>query len=612
MQTRINHWRLTARSGFWKGLEWWGKHQRRWWMALVVFLFVWFAYDFGRVVTRSELITMGGPTRGTMDMPKLLEHTSQLRGGRIIITGENTARLIDRVGQTWEISNFGNSLSRDALNQLRDNLVLLEGEASVNIRPIKTTPRDLVVSTVINNIVKIAIVGFYVLIVFLLLRFMLSSGNRFNKITGDLRPKVKIADVAGHEGPKKEVTEVVEYLRDPSRFTRAGARPPRGVLLYGPPGTGKTLLAKAIAGEAEASFLEQTASSFVQIYAGAGAKSVRALFAQARKQRPCVIFIDEIDAVGGARSSMGSHDERVQCLNALLSEMDGFQDNDGIAVIAATNRLEVLDDALVRAGRFDRKVHVPLPGRPDRLEILKHHASKLPDLTARLEHWAAQTRGFSGADLASLVNEAAVEAARAGHSTVGDEQFAAARDRVMMGARDHGRIMTDRDRKFVAYHEAGHALVKLINGGRVEKISILPRSGSLGVTVSIDEDETLLLTREEIDQQLQVLMAGRAAEEVFFDTVTGGAADDMARASHLAREAIERYGLSGAGPYQPKHEQMRHESEKQAAKWVLDSYEHARSVVREHRDRIDILAKLLLEQDEMSEDQVRSILLPPA
>lgn len=612
MQTRLNHWQLTARSRFWKGLEWWGKHQKSWWIGLVAFLFVWFAYDLGRVVTRSELITMGGPTRGSMDLVQLIEHTTDNKGGRLIITGENTARLIDHAGQTWEVRNFGNALSKDSLDQLRRNLVMLEGEASVNIRPIKTTPRDLVVSTVINNTVKIAIVGFYALIVFLLMRFMLSSGNRFNKISGDLKPKIKIADVAGHEGPKKEVTEVVEYLRDPSRFTRAGARPPRGVLLHGPPGTGKTLLAKAIAGEAEASFLEQTASSFVQIYAGAGAKSVRALFAQARKQRPCVIFIDEIDAVGGSRASIGSHDERVQCLNALLSEMDGFQDNDGIAVIAATNRLEVLDDALVRAGRFDRKVHVPLPGLTDRLEILQYYAAKLPNMTARLEHWATQTRGFSGADLASLVNEAAVEAARAGHSSVGDEQFAAARDRVMLGARDHGRILTDRDRKFVAYHEAGHALLKLLNGGRVEKISILPRSGSLGVTVSVDDDETLLLTREEIEQQLQVLMAGRAAEEVFFDTVTGGAADDMARASHLAREAIERYGLSGSGPYQPKHEQMRHESEKQAAKWVLDSYEHARGLVRLHRDRVETLARLLLEQDEMSEDQVRTILLPTA
>lgn len=612
MQTRLNHWHLTARSRFWKGLEWWGKHQKSWWIGLVAFLFVWFAYDLGRVVTRSELITMGGPTRGSMDLVQLIEHTTDNKGGRLIITGENTARLIDHAGQTWEVRNFGNALSKDSLDQLRRNLVMLEGEASVNIRPIKTTPRDLVVSTVINNTVKIAIVGFYALIVFLLMRFMLSSGNRFNKISGDLKPKIKIADVAGHEGPKKEVTEVVEYLRDPSRFTRAGARPPRGVLLHGPPGTGKTLLAKAIAGEAEASFLEQTASSFVQIYAGAGAKSVRALFAQARKQRPCVIFIDEIDAVGGSRASIGSHDERVQCLNALLSEMDGFQDNDGIAVIAATNRLEVLDDALVRAGRFDRKVHVPLPGLTDRLEILQYYAAKLPNMTARLEHWATQTRGFSGADLASLVNEAAVEAARAGHSSVGDEQFAAARDRVMLGARDHGRILTDRDRKFVAYHEAGHALLKLLNGGRVEKISILPRSGSLGVTVSVDDDETLLLTREEIEQQLQVLMAGRAAEEVFFDTVTGGAADDMARASHLAREAIERYGLSGSGPYQPKHEQMRHESEKQAAKWVLDSYEHARGLVRLHRDRVETLARLLLEQDEMSEDQVRTILLPTA
>lgn len=589
----------------WAFLDWWSRHQRAWWIALGVFLSIWMAYDLGRVITRAGLITMGGPIQGMITVENLSDRVNKVRGGRLIITGENSARFIDPSGATWEVSGFGDDLTRARLKALKSGGVVVEGEASVEIRPVKVSSGDLFASAFFDIATKLFFIGFYVLIVYFVFRTLNNSGKRFRNLSGDRLPKMKINDVAGHAGAKREVMEIVDYLRDPSRFDRAGARPPGGVLLYGPPGNGKTLLAKAIAGEASATFLAQPASSFVQIYAGAGAQSVRRLFEEARKHRPCVIFIDEIDAVGGTRSTM-AHSEHIQCLNALLEEMDGFGDNSGIAVIAATNRIEVLDEGLLRPGRFDRKVHVPLPGRDDRLEILTVHAHRLPRLLADLSHWADQTKGFSGADLANLVNEAAVEAARSGREEVTDEDFVQARDRVLMGAKDPGRTPTPRDREFVAYHEAGHALMRLVAGGRVEKVSILPRGGALGMTVSIDEIERLLVTQDEVRQQLLVLMGGRAAEQVFFGTVTGGAADDMERASHLAREAIHRYGFDALGPYIPKHDSMLREIELRAAAWVKQAYEVAVATIGNHRPQVEALAQALLAKEEVAEVEIRS------
>lgn len=588
----------------WSFLGWWERHQKMCWVFLGIFLVAWLAYDLGRVVTRAGLISMGGANQGSITMSELDDKLKSLsRGGRLIITGENSARFIEPGGSTWEVGDFGDQLTRTRLRALRGNGVLIEGDAAVDIKPVKVSSGDLVAVALLDILTKAAFIGFYGLIVFLVFRMLTSSGKRFKKLSGDRRPKIKIQDVAGHAGAKREVMEIVDYLRDPSKFDRSGAKPPGGVLLFGPPGTGKTLLAKAIAGEADATFLAQSASSFVQIYAGAGAQSVRKLFEEARKNRPCVIFIDEIDAVGGTRTTM-AHSEHIQCLNALLEEMDGVEDNSGIAVIAATNRIEVMDEGLLRPGRFDRKVHVPLPGRDDRLEILTVHAKRLPRLTADLARWADQTRGFSGADLANLVNEAAVEAARAGRQEVVDSDFTLARDRVLLGARDHGRTPSDRDREFVAYHESGHALMRLAAGGRVEKVSILPRGGALGMTVAVDEIERLLVTQDEVRQQLLVLMGGRAAEQVFFGTVTGGAADDMEKASHLAREAIHRYGFDALGPYVPKHDSMLKEIELRAATWVKQAYEVAVKTISENKQQLADLTKDLLDRDELGEEDI--------
>ena len=588
----------------WSFVDWWGKHQRAWWLGLAAFMAVWMAYDLGRVITRAGLIGMGGQVQGVLSVSQLLEKATATEGGRLVITSDNSARFIDREGASWEVANFGSDINQASLDGLRDANVSMEGSAAIDIRPAKVRSDDLLASAFFDIATKLAFVGIYVLIIYLVLRALNSSGKRFRRIDGDKRPKLGIKDVAGHAGAKREVMEVVEYLRDPSSFDRVGARPPGGVLLHGPPGTGKTLLAKAIAGEANAAFLAQSASAFVQIYAGAGAQAVRKLFAEARKIRPCVIFIDEIDAVGASRSAM-AHQEHIQCLNALLEEMDGFDDNTGIVVVAATNRLGVLDEGLLRPGRFDRKVHVPLPGRDDRLEIITVHAQRLPHLAANLSHWADQTKGFSGADLANLVNEAAVEAARANRNEVGDAEFAAARDRVLMGARDHGRTPSERDRQFVAYHEAGHALMRMVAGGRVEKVSILPRGGALGMTVAVDDIERLLVTQDEVREQLLVLMGGRAAEQVMFNTVTGGAADDMERASHLAREAIHRYGFDALGPYIPKHDSMLRDIELRAAAWVKQAYEVAVQTVSNHRAQVSALATDLLERDEVDEQDIR-------
>jgi len=339
------------------------------------------------------------------------------------------------------------------------------------------------------------------------------------------------------------------------------------------------------------------------MFVGVGASRVRDLFENAKKNAPCIIFIDEIDAIGASRSA-GGHDERIQSLNALLSEMDGFNENEGLVVIAATNRLEVLDEALIRPGRFDRKVNVPLPTRHDRLEILRVHANRLPNMTADLDLWASQTSGFSGAALASLVNEAAIEAVRSKASSVSDREFAAARDRVMIGVRDAHRRPSDRDRRFVAFHELGHALMRMTVGGKVEKVSIQPRGLSLGVTVTAAEEiESELKTEEELRQEVLVLMGGRAAEHVFCGAITTGAADDMARASELARLALLRYGFDSHGPYVPKNERMIQTMEEGARDWVKAAYDEAVEVMKNHTESMKNLAiQLIAEEELLGED----------
>jgi cell division protease FtsH len=591
-----------AKKRFWGILQWFASRQRWAWGAWGLVFIIWMSYDVGRVITQARMANAVSAPEGVVSLEKINQEIAKGEGGgRILILTGNTARWIDQGGKNWEIQSFADDITQADLKNWKANGVDVQGSISVNVVPIKTKSGDLLISSITDLSLKFFMLAIYILIGFVLFG-LFRSGKRFKKIDQSQRPDVRIDDVAGQDGPKQELMEVVDYLRNPERFKKAGALPPQGVLLYGPPGTGKTLLAKAIAGEAEASFIEQNASAFVRIFAGAGADSVRKLFAEARKSRPCVIFIDEIDAVGGSRSSFGSHDERIQCLNALLAEMDGFADNTGIVVVAATNRLDSLDEALVRYGRFDRKVNVPLPGREDRVKILAVHAKKRPNVQANLEHWADQTQGFSGADLEGLVNEAAIEAARQNGDAITDREFAKARDRILLGARDMGRKLSPKDQVYVAHHEMGHAAIRKYYGGRVEKVSILPRSGSLGVTISVAEEERLLLTPDQVRQELAVLMGGRAAEQVFFKTITGGAADDMQRASKIAREAIHRYGFDGMGPYVPEHESLIREGEMRASEWVNEAYQQALLIIETHKDEIGQLATLLVAQEELDED----------
>lgn len=600
--------RIRPVAWFWKAVDWWGRHQKFWWLLVALITIAWLAYDVGRVTTRADLVRMGGRPQGTLTVAEAEKRAQELGGGRLLITSSQIARFIDASGKVWEIPEFGSTVSKGAVERLRAAQVTVDGGISIELNPVKTSPSDILASTFFDVIIKLGFIGIYAFLIFFVLRYLSNSNrHRFKVVDGVNKPNVKIEDVAGHEGPKREVLEIVDYLRHPERFSNLGARPPRGVLMYGPPGNGKTLLAKAIAGDADAHFIEQSASSFVQVYAGEGAKAVRQLFDQARKSLPCVVFIDEIDALGASRSA-GGHDERIQTLNALLTEMGGFNDTEGLVVIAATNRLDVLDEALVRDGRFDRKVHVPLPSRQDRLQILQVHASKLPHMSANLELWANQTPGFSGASLANLVNEAAIEAVRNHATTVSDREFAAARDRVMIGVKDVSRRPSDRDRRFVAFHELGHALMRMSVGGRVEKVSIEPRGLSLGVTLTAVEDvESSLKTEEEFRQEVLVLMGGRAAEQVFCSAITNGASDDMLKASELARMALLRYGFNGRGPYVPKSEGLIKEMEEQAREWVLTAYEEAVSIMQQHTESMKSLAMELLAKEELSGEALATL-----
>jgi len=585
--------------------DFWGKHQKWWWIFVVMFVLVSFAYDIGRIVTRSEILSGSQNVRGSITVSEAIKRSGE-GGGRLLITSNSDARFIDALGHSWNIPNFAKTANQKDMDEFKKNQVGVDGAFAITVRPVKPRPADIWLTTLSELLARFLIIGLYALIFYFIMRYISGQKKgRFTKVVGE-RATTKIKDVAGYDGVKNELVEVVDYLRDPERFSRLGANPPRGVLLYGPPGTGKTLMAKAVAGETNAAFYEQSASSFVQVYAGEGAKSVRQLFEQARKTAPSVIFIDEIDAVGGARSG-GSHDERIQTLNAILTEMDGFGNNQGIVVVAATNRLDTLDEALVRPGRFDRKVYIGMPSLSDRQKILKVHAQKVKTSDdVDWDLWSAQTRGFSGADLAALVNEAAIEAARAGKSQVENSDIEKARDRVWIGAKNHGQVLSQTERNIVAVHEMGHAFMRLYAGGRVEKVSIAPRGQSLGVTVSVMDDDKYLQSKSDVQSELLTMMGGRAAEYVVFGQVTGGAADDMARASALARETALRIGSEKWGAYIPQGAELKFVDE-EAANMVNAAYEQACQILKERIDQLKSASHKLQEMDELNEDDVKNL-----
>ena len=386
-------------------------------------------------------------------------------------------------------------------------------------------------------------------------RGAMSFGRSRARLLGEDQVKVTFADVAGVDEAKDEVKELVDFLRDPTKFQNLGGRIPRGVLLVGSPGTGKTLLARAVAGEAKVPFFTISGSDFVEMFVGVGASRVRDMFEQAKKQAPCIIFIDEIDAVGRHRGAGlgGGHDEREQTLNQLLVEMDGFEGNEGVIVIAATNRPDVLDPALLRPGRFDRQVVVPLPDIRGREQILKVHLGKVPlEPMVDVMAIARGTPGFSGADLANLVNEAALFAARSNKRKVSTNELDKAKDKIMMGAERRSMVMSEEEKRLTAYHEAGHAIVGLLvpEHDPVYKVSIIPRGRALGVTMFLPEQDRYSYTKRRLESQLASLFGGRIAEELIFgpDSVTTGASNDITRATDIARKMVTHWGLSTMGP----------------------------------------------------------------
>ena len=465
-------------------------------------------------------------------------------------------------------------------------------------------------------------------------RGAMSFGKSKARLMGEDQIKVTFADVAGVEEAKEEVSELVEFLRDPGKFQKLGGKIPRGVLMVGSPGTGKTLLAKAIAGEAKVPFFTISGSDFVEMFVGVGASRVRDMFAQAKKHSPCIIFIDEIDAVGRHRGAGlgGGHDEREQTLNQLLVEMDGFDGNEGVIVIAATNRPDVLDPALLRPGRFDRQVTVPLPDLRGREQILKVHMRKVPlGKNVRADLIARGTPGFSGADLANLVNEAALFAARANKRNVEMDEFERAKDKIIMGAERKSMVMNEDEKKLTAYHEAGHAIVgRLVpEHDPVYKVTIIPRGRALGVTMFLPEEDRYSHSKQRLESQISSLFGGRLAEEIIFggEAVTTGASNDIERATEIARGMVTKWGLSEKmGPLAYSEEdgevflghsvtqrktisdETAHSIDDEVRKIIDTNYDRAKTILIDNLDKLHTMAKALVKYETINSDQIDDIM----
>jgi cell division protease FtsH len=585
------------------------------------------------------------------------------------------SRYMPTAGQTQEVrySAFLNDLDSGRVDS-----VVLQGEQVYGVRKDKTTFRTFNPETDYSALIgalqkaKVGIEGrppkqpnflaqlllqlapallLILVFVYMLRQMQGASGGRgamsFGKskarLLGEDQVNVTFADVAGVDEAKQEVGEIVDFLKDPGKFQKLGGKIPKGVLMVGSPGTGKTLLARAIAGEAKVPFFTISGSDFVEMFVGVGASRVRDMFEQAKKHAPCIIFIDEIDAVGRHRGAGlgGGHDEREQTLNQLLVEMDGFEGNEGIIVIAATNRPDVLDPALLRPGRFDRQVVVPLPDVRGREQILRVHMRRVPlgdDVKPALI--ARGTPGFSGADLANLVNEAALFAARANQRLVNMEQFERAKDKILMGAERRSMVMNEEEKRMTAYHEAGHAIVGLTvpEHDPVYKVTIIPRGRALGVTQFLPEQDRYSMSKRRIESAIATLFGGRIAEEIIFgpDAVTTGASNDIERATDLARNMVTKWGLSDRlGPLSyseeagevflgrsvTQHKQVSdvtaHAIDEEVRSVIESNYKKAKDILETHLERLHAMAEALVKYETIDQDQIKEIMdgkppTPPA
>jgi cell division protease FtsH len=489
-----------------------------------------------------------------------------------------------------------------------------------------------------STIITLIPMGFLILMFFLFMRQLQAGGGKamsFGKskarMLSDSQNKVTFADVAGVEEAKDEVEEIIAFLKDPKKFQRLGGRIPKGVLMIGPPGTGKTLLARAIAGEAGVPFFSISGSDFVEMFVGVGASRVRDLFEQGKKHAPCIIFIDEIDAVGRHRGAGlgGGHDEREQTLNQLLVEMDGFESNEGVIIIAATNRPDVLDPAILRPGRFDRRITVNRPDVRGREAILRVHTKRVPlSPDVDLEVIARGTPGFAGADLENLVNEAALLAARQDKDAVAQADFELAKDKVLMGAERRSMVMTEEEKWNTAVHEAGHAVMMIANADHdpVHKVTIIPRGRALGVTMPLPRGDVLGRSKEQFEAQIQSALGGRIAEEIFFGKLTTGASNDIRQLTAIARAMVCEYGMSNLGPLsfgseegsiflgrdynqrsQDYSEQTAREIDQEVRRIIDEQVNRVKTLLSDKRDRLEAIAKALLERETLDAEELKAI-----
>jgi len=584
------------------------------------------------VVLLSVVQGLSGVSGGQPQLRDYSDFLDQVRAGQVT-----------RVEIDGEKIRFGNgpSLAYYTISPETDNntLIGLLDSNDVRFTAVEPQSQSLIGQLLISSFPILLLIGVWIYFMRQMQgggggRGAMSFGKSKARLLGEDQVGVTFADVAGVEEAKAEVAEIVEFLRDPSKFQRLGGKIPKGVLMVGPPGTGKTLLAKAIAGEAKVPFFTISGSDFVEMFVGVGASRVRDMFDQAKKQAPCIIFIDELDAVGRHRGAGlgGGHDEREQTLNQMLVEMDGFEGSEGIIVIAATNRPDVLDPALLRPGRFDRQVVVPLPDVRGRELILKVHMRKVPlDDDVKPSVIARGTPGFSGADLANLVNEAALFAARANRRVVSMEQFEQAKDKIMMGTERRSMVMSEREKLNTAYHEAGHAIVGYLvpEHDPVYKVTIIPRGRALGVTMYLPEEDRYSMSKQRLESSISSLFGGRIAEEMILGSagVTTGASNDIERATEIARNMVTKWGLSERlGPLTyseddgevflgrsvTQHKQVSddtaHAIDEEVRKIIDANYARAKQLLEYNLDKLHSMAKALVKYETIDESQIRDIM----